>query len=236
MKKMLMLIDAENISVSFIDKFLSGIGKSNDLQVKAYGDFENLALKKWTKISDLYGVEIVQQYNYVSGKNLADMALTIDAMELILTQKIESVSIFSSDSDFIPLVTKIRSKGILVFGVGQLKASHYLVEACDRYFFIDQEGKKKTETPGEKPVKNKKAATQKKKKPKEEPFRGWIKNALPKLATNNNQVELGVLGSHLSQTHNFKAKNTKFKTLKALVVGIGYQVQKLSSGMKVVVF
>jgi hypothetical protein len=57
--------------------------------------------------------------NLAAGKNSTDIALAVDAIDLTLAERPDVVVIASSDSDFAPLVSRLREKGCRVIGVGQ---------------------------------------------------------------------------------------------------------------------
>ncbi|MGK0291282.1 MAG: hypothetical protein ACI86H_002749 [bacterium] len=233
MKKIIVLIDAENIHASFIGDVLSGIKKSWDIiQKKAYGDFTNPTFKEWEESALTYAIVPVQQFNYVSGKNMTDIALAIDAMELFYTYKPDAFCIVSSDSDFIPLILKLRSHGLTVLGAGKEKSSERLVKSCDKFAFLDQKIKAQDssleETEIDLPI-----FDEKEQQKLAEPFRGLIKKAIPKLKAKNNQVELDILGRYLKDHHNFNAREKELQSLTKLVEILGYKTQDLANGKKV---
>ena len=57
--------------------------------------------------------------NLSAGKNSTDIALAVDAMDLVIAERPEVVVLVSSDSDFAPLVIRLREKGCRVCGIGQ---------------------------------------------------------------------------------------------------------------------
>jgi len=74
-----------------------------------------------------------------SGKNSADIRMVVDALDLCYTK--EHVNIFviiSGDSDFSPLVSKLRENNKFVIGVGvKAASSRLLMDNCDEYIFYD---------------------------------------------------------------------------------------------------
>ncbi len=93
-------------------------------------------------IQDLHelGIELIEipdrQY---SGKNSADIRLVADAVEMCLTREhIDTFAILSGDSDFTPLVAKLKEYGKDVIGVGMRDStSPLLVENCDQFVFYE---------------------------------------------------------------------------------------------------
>jgi uncharacterized LabA/DUF88 family protein len=74
-----------------------------------------------------------------SGKNSADIRMVVDALDLCYTKEhIDTFVIISGDSDFSPLVSKLRENAKAVIGVGVKKAtSDLLVNNCDEFIFYD---------------------------------------------------------------------------------------------------
>jgi len=93
-------------------------------------------------VADLHeaGIELIEiPAAYMSGKNSADIRLVVDAMELCHSKAhIETFVIASGDSDFSPLVAKLRENNKSVIGVGMRNStSHLLVASCDEFIFYD---------------------------------------------------------------------------------------------------
>src|SRR5438270_5523203 len=85
-----------------------------------------------------------------SGKNSADIRMVVDALDLCYTKAhVETFVIISGDSDFSPLVSKLRENNKVVIGVGVKNSTSDLLTAnCDEFLFYDdlvreQEQKKK---------------------------------------------------------------------------------------------
>ena len=74
-----------------------------------------------------------------SGKNSADIRMVVDALDLCYTKPhVETFVIISGDSDFSPLVSKLRENNKIVIGVGVKKAtSDLLIANCDEFIFYD---------------------------------------------------------------------------------------------------
>jgi hypothetical protein len=66
------------------------------------------------------------------------MAMTIDAIDLLYAGKVDGFGIMSSDSDFTPLVSRLRQDGLIVYGFGSAKAPEAFKTACTRYIDVDQ--------------------------------------------------------------------------------------------------
>lgn len=134
--KLAVLIDADNSSVHSISSILEEVAKYGIASVKrVYGDWSNPTLKGWYEVALKYGMSPVQQYAYTVGKNATDIAMVIDAMELLYSGTFDGFCFVSSDSDFTPLALKIREKGLFVHGFGKNSTPISFVSACDK--FID---------------------------------------------------------------------------------------------------
>ncbi|WP_309685018.1 NYN domain-containing protein [Armatimonas sp.] len=105
---------------------------------RAYADWS--VFKEYR--SDLLdnAIEPVQTFPLTQkGKNGADIRMAVDVVEFVLRQpEITHVAIISGDSDFTPLVMKLRELGLHVLGLGvRSNTASYLIKACDRFVFYD---------------------------------------------------------------------------------------------------
>jgi len=75
----------------------------------------------------------------ISGKNSADIRLVVDAIDLCYSKShIDTFVIVSGDSDFSPLVSKLRENDKRVIGIGvRSSSSHLLIANCDEFIFYD---------------------------------------------------------------------------------------------------
>ncbi len=139
LKNIALLIDADNASHQGIDPVLTVLAELGQVNIRrAYGNWAKPALSKWNTITHRYGISPHQQFDLTKGKNATDMAMTIDAMDLLYAGKVDGFGIMSSDSDFTPLVTRLRQDGLLVYGFGSSKAPDAFKTACTRYIDVDQ--------------------------------------------------------------------------------------------------
>ena len=139
LKNIALLIDADNASHVGIDPVLTVLAELGQVNIRrAYGNWAKPALSKWNQITHRYGLQPIQQFDLTKGKNATDMAMTIDAIDLLYGGKVDGFGIMSSDSDFTPLVTRLRQDGLLVYGFGSAKAPEAFKTACTRYIDVDQ--------------------------------------------------------------------------------------------------
>ena len=139
LKNIALLIDADNASHAGIDPVLTVLAELGQVNIRrAYGNWAKPALSNWNKISHRYGLQPVQQFDLTKGKNATDIAMTIDAIDLLNVGKVDGFGIMSSDSDFTPLVMRLRQDGLIVYGFGSQKAPEAFKTACTRYIDVDQ--------------------------------------------------------------------------------------------------
>jgi len=134
-----LLIDADNSPASKIDLILNELSTFGETSIRrAYGNWKKQELKGWEDQLHEHAIRPVQQYDYSKGKNASDMAMVIDAMALLYTDRPDAFGIVSSDADFTPLVMHLREKGAAVYGFGARKTPEPFVNACSRFLFLDK--------------------------------------------------------------------------------------------------
>ena len=137
-RKIALLIDADNISHARIAAILAELSKHGTANIRrAYGDWASTSLKGWKARLHEFAIRPIQQFSYSAGKNATDIALVIDAMELLYTQKLDAFCIASSDGDFTPLVMQLKANGHDVYGFGERKTPEPFVNACTTFLYID---------------------------------------------------------------------------------------------------
>lgn len=138
LKKIAVVIDADNMQLAKISEVLSALSARGRVIVKrAYGNWRKDALKNWGPEIKRLAIKSEQQFDYVTGKNATDMALVIDTMDLLHTGLYDAFAIISSDSDYTPLAIKLRESGVYVFGVGEKHTSESFRNACDEFLFLE---------------------------------------------------------------------------------------------------
>ena len=136
-KNIALLIDADNIDPRGIDAVLTVLAELGQVNIRrAYGNWAKDALKRWGDITNRYGIRPHQQFDLTRGKNATDMAMTIDAVDLLYQGKVDGFGIMSSDSDFTPLVSRLRQDGHPVYCFGDAKTPEALRTACTRFIDI----------------------------------------------------------------------------------------------------
>lgn len=139
--KIALLIDADNAPASKIDEILSELSNHGVVHLRrAYGNWKKNELKGWEERLHQFAIRPIQQFDYSKRKNASDMAITIDAVELLFTDRPDAYAIVSSDADFTPLVMRLRDKGAMVYGFGERHTPEPFVNACSRFLYLDWPG------------------------------------------------------------------------------------------------
>lgn len=133
------LIDADNASAKTIDDVLQAIEKFGKISTKKiYGDWSASGLSaSWQEAILRHAIDPMQQFAYVKGKNATDIALVIEAMDLLHSGEYDGFCLVSSDSDFASLAVRIRKSGVKVFGFGRKEAVVSFRQACDDFFEVE---------------------------------------------------------------------------------------------------
>jgi hypothetical protein len=132
------LIDADNTSAKIADRLFEEIAKIGEASVRRiYGDFSSARMKGWAEVLSRHGIIPQQQFAYVTGKNASDIALVIDAMDLLHSGRFDGFCLVSSDSDFTRLAARIREQGVDAYGFGEQKTPESFRQACKRFIYTE---------------------------------------------------------------------------------------------------
>ncbi|MBL4813440.1 MAG: NYN domain-containing protein [Rhodobacteraceae bacterium] len=128
------LIDAENIPSRYADDIMR-IAKTNGDPIirRCYGDFTNRNLKGWVDAAPQHSMNLHLTVPVTAQKNVADIALVIDAMDLLYSRQVRGFVLATSDSDFSRLASRLREAGLPVCGIGEAKANAAFRAACGRF-------------------------------------------------------------------------------------------------------
>jgi hypothetical protein len=136
--RLAVLIDADNVPARMISPAITEMEKFGQLVVRrAYGDFSGLPGVVWAET--LVRHAIVPRHLAISGrgKNAADIALVIDAMDLLHGGGFGGFCIVSSDSDFANLAIRIREQNLECYIFGGENAPERLKQACSRFVYLE---------------------------------------------------------------------------------------------------
>ena len=118
--KIAVLVDSDNVSYKHIKEILDEVEKYGRICMKrVYGDFSKPAALAWKSEVLKNGFKTIHQFSYTDGKNATDIALVIEAIDILHDNEVDIFCIVSSDSDFTPLAQRLRESGKYVIGVGK---------------------------------------------------------------------------------------------------------------------
>lgn len=244
-----LLIDADNASVSTLDYVLGEIADLGMANVRrAYGDWGSPHLKGWREALLANAIQPVQQVAYTNKGNASDMAMVIEAMDLLHGGGFDAFALMSSDSDFTPLVMRLRAANMLVYGFGKSQTPNAFKRACSVFFYVDAqedshapaiEPKSDTVAPvlakpappqplptqaATAPVPSTIKLVQPPARKTREQLRGdtglvhQLRNATEATKREDGWSHLGTVGQYLVNRSSFTPKNHGYSTLKPLIV------------------
>lgn len=121
-EKIALFIDADNAPASKIDIILSELARYGVVNIRrAYGNWKIPCIKPWEDVLHDYAIQPIQQFDLTKGKNATDIALVIDAMDILYTKNVETICLVSSYCGFTPLITRALADGKFVIGLGERK-------------------------------------------------------------------------------------------------------------------
>jgi uncharacterized LabA/DUF88 family protein len=185
--RLAVLIDADNTSAKVAEALFLEIAKLGEASVRRiYGDFAEGRMKGWAETLPRHAIVPHQNFAYTQGKNSADIALVIDAMDLLHSGRFDGFCLVSSDSDFTRLAARVREQGLDAYGFGQKKTPEAFRQACKRFFF--------TENLMPAPPEGEPAGAR-----KESPARAvpLLRTAVEELEDDDGWIALGALGTKL---------------------------------------
>ena len=134
-----LLIDADNSEVTWIPSLLAEVEKLGEVMIgRVYGNWSLSSMSKWQEITQYYGLEQRHHGQTAPGKNATDIALVVDAMDILYNSTIDHFCLVTSDSDYTPLVWRLRSAGRKVLGIGRPTTPLTLRTACTLFVSTDQ--------------------------------------------------------------------------------------------------
>ena len=208
-QKIALFIDADNAPAGKFDDVLSEVAKYGVVTIrKAYGNWKSPTLKKWEELLHEYAIQPIQQYDLSKGKNASDIALVIDAMDVMYTKEIDVICLVTSDCDFTPLVTRVLAEGKVVLGFGERKTPLPFVNSCSKFLYLDEEKKKAKVSTAPKSIKS------------DTKLINLLRAAIEANEDDEGWAALGPVGSHISNKSSFDSRNYGFKNLSSLFKAI----------------
>lgn len=134
-----LFIDCDNISHRAIEGIINELSKYGVVNIRqAYGNWTKDNLKNWESKLLEFAIKPIQQFDYSKNKNATDILMTIDAIDMLHTKRIDAFAFATSDSDFTPVVMRVQQEGIKVFGFGEKKTPEAFMAACSQFIFTEK--------------------------------------------------------------------------------------------------
>lgn len=195
------LVDCDNVAPDIVEYALLMAAQFGRVVVRrGYGNSATLS-GKWQEALVRQAFTPCVQFQYASGKNTADIALALDALEALFDHRADIFCLVTSDSDFAYLCRKLRERGARVCIVGEPKTPDALRNASDEFFEWSRPLEVAAQPVAPKPGKAVKAATVAAKAGavKRPPV---VVDAVQLLAGNtpDGKVQLSPLGHYLKRT------------------------------------
>lgn len=202
------LVDCDNTTPEILEYALRVVAKFGRVVLRrGYGNHTTLA-NKWQEALVRLAFTPCLQYQYAAGKNTADIALALEALEAMFDHRADTFCLVTSDSDFAYLCRKLRERGAMVCIVGEAKTPDALRNASDQFFeWVKPEYPVTHEEVADKPAVKSPAAKadpQKAEAPKPETLKRrpkFVVDAVHLLAgdTSEGKVGLSTLGAYLKR-------------------------------------
>ena len=216
-KRIALLIDADNAPATKIDVILAEVARHGVANVRrAYGDWKNPHIKQWEGVLHEYAIRPIQQFAYSKGKNASDMAMVIDAMDLLYARNLDGFAIVSSDADFTPLVMRLLTDGVKVYGFGEKKTPEPFVNACSKFTYIEALGQPANIEPTA--ASRRKSATELRADTR---LVQMLRSGVDSAAGDDGWAHLGVIGSQVSNQASFDSRNYGYRKLSDLIEATG---------------
>ena len=137
-KKIALLIDYDNFNKEeYLAILLDELNDYGDILIK-HAFYSNLKDGTITKKFIKYGIEPMSQIAYSKGKNAVDIRMTIEAMNLLSKDYIDTICLATSDSDFTPLVLQLQKNDKYVIGAGDNKASNTYMNVFNDFISVEK--------------------------------------------------------------------------------------------------
>lgn len=219
-EKIALFIDADNAPASKIDIILSELARYGVVNIrKAYGNWKSPCIKPWEDVLHHFAIQPIQQFDLTKGKNATDIALVIDAMDILYTKDIDTICLVSSDCDFTPLVTRALADGKFVIGFGERKAPSAFVNSCSKFLFLDE--MEKEERLVDKKELSIKCDTK---------LMNMLRQAVESAEEDDGWAALRAVGTHIANHASFDPRNYGFKKLSDLFSAIDlFELKKSNS-------
>ncbi len=213
--RMALLIDADNAPAAKIDMILTELARHGVANVRrAYGNWKSVHLQKWEQMLHPYAIQPMQQFAYSTGKNASDMAIVVDAMDLLHSGRFDAFAIVSSDADFTPLVMRLRSQNMRVFGFGAKQTPTPFVNACSTFLYLDETTSTTTGTTTDSASTKPKTTAQLR---QDTALVNLLRGAVDSAKGDDGWAHLSPVGQYIANRASFDPRNYGYPNLSSLV-------------------
>jgi uncharacterized protein (TIGR00288 family) len=213
-----LFIDSDNISFRAIEGIINELSKYGVVNIRqAYGNWTKENLKNWEEKLLEFAIKPIQQFDYSKNKNATDILMTIDAMDMLHTKKIDAFAFATSDSDFTPVVMRVQQEGIKVFGFGEKKTPKPFMAACSQFIFTEKLMQNSITPSSESHPQGKKSTKELK---KDRWLLNILKNAHHQTMDEFGWSNLADMGAYISNNSSFSPINYGYKKLSGLLRAI----------------
>jgi hypothetical protein len=211
------LIDGDNIPAKYGTEIFDEIASFGEASIRRiYADFSGHMPQGWSK-DKFAELAIVphQQFANTTGKNASDIALVIDAMDILHSGRFDGFVLVSSDSDFTRLASRIREQGLDVYGMGNRQTPGSFVAACTRFIYVENLVSVSRDNS------NTDSEMQEEAKEKPAMARTAIRAAMQAVDIDSEWIALGPLGKQLNATDpSFDSRNYGCRNLSTLIKSV----------------
>ncbi len=242
-----LLIDADNSPADMIDEVLDELAKEGVINIRrAYGNWKSPHLNAWAALLHDFAIQPIQQFDYTKGKNATDAAMIIDAMDLLYTKQLDGFGIVSSDSDFTPLVMRLRANGLRVYGFGEQKTPKPFVNACSKFLYLEnlrrpddppapaESVAPETAPNGNGAARPAPARADAKTLRSDTRLVNLLRKAVEAAAEEEGWAGLGAVGQHISKQASFDSRSYGYAKLSGLFQAIGlFEIRTHGKGLQI---
>ena len=207
-----------------------GYCRTGRAALRGTGDFRvSIGLSTPNHTLREYAIDPCQQFAYTSGKNASDIALVIDAMDLLHSRRFDGFCLVSSDSDFTRLASRLREEGADVYGFGAQKTPESFRQACRRFIYTENLLPESTAS-----AKEQGGVARRPLQPAGDAV-PLLMRAMEQIETEDGWVGLGVVGQRLANiTSDFDPRTFGYRKLSDLVRDTGaFEIDQSEGGRSV---
>ncbi len=135
-----LLIDGENCAAVYATSALKIAGQQGRLVVqRVYANWSRSSNQAWIEPVARYQLQPVHHDQVSTSKNATDILLVVDAMDMLYSQSIDTFCLVTGDSDYTPLVKRLRKAGKEVIVIGNERSADALKAVSSRFILITEE-------------------------------------------------------------------------------------------------